>query len=154
MLTARGEELDRVMGFEVGVDDYVVKPFSARELLLRIRAVLRRNGAESLAEVRPITVFGSLRIDREAHRVWVGEVEVELTAMELRLLDALFQRRGRVQSRDQLVESVWGDVGMVTERAVDTQVKRLRSKLGEAGDYIETLRGVGYRFAERPERLS
>ncbi len=154
MLTARGEELDRVMGFEVGVDDYVVKPFSARELLLRIRAVLRRNGAESLAEVRPITVFGSLRIDREAHRVWVGEVEVELTAMELRLLDALFQRRGRVQSRDQLVESVWGDVGMVTERAVDTQVKRLRSKLGEAGDYIETLRGVGYRFAERPERLT
>ena len=152
MVTARGEEIDRVVGFEVGADDYVVKPFSARELVLRARAVLRRArpveeepGAEG-----PIT-FGILRIDHAAHRVWVGEEEAQLTALEFRLLESFLQRRGRVQSREQLLEAAWGEPEDVTVRTVDTHVKRLRQKIGAAGDYIETLRGVGYRFKSRPE---
>jgi two-component system phosphate regulon response regulator PhoB len=146
MLTARAEELDRIAGFELGADDYVVKPFSVRELVLRIGAVLRRGApcAGGLIEV------GLLRIDREAHRVWVGQSEVELTGLELRLLLCLFERRNRVQSRDALLDEVWGAHADVTPRTVDTQVKRLREKLGEAGAYIETVRGTGYRFAQVP----
>lgn len=144
MCTAKGEEIDRVVGFEVGADDYVVKPFSVRELILRIRALLRRvqrtEGEPSLIR------FGRLKIDRDAHRAWVDEGEVDLTALEFRLLHAFLSRRGRVQTRDALLADVWGIDADVTTRTVDTHVKRLREKLGDAGAYIETLRGVGYRF--------
>ena len=149
MCTAKGEEIDRVVGFEVGADDYIVKPFSVRELILRIRALLRRvhrvDGEPSLIR------FGRLKIDRDAHRAWVDETEIGLTALEFRLLHAFMSRKGRVQTRDALLSDVWGIEAEVTTRTVDTHVKRLREKLGEAGGYIETLRGVGYRFKDQPE---
>jgi len=148
IVSAKGEEIDRVVGFELGADDYVVKPFSPRELMLRISAILRRSepppGASATVE------FGVLRIEREAHRVWVSGREVELTALELRFLTTLYDRKNRVQSRDTLLRDVWATDGDVTSRTVDTHVKRLREKLGEAGAYVETVRGVGYRFADAP----
>jgi two-component system phosphate regulon response regulator PhoB len=149
MLTAKGEEIDRVVGFEVGADDYVVKPFSVRELLLRIKAILRRVHAEG-GDEEP-TVFGPIRLDPAAHQAWVDQEEIHLTALEFRLLRTLMDRKGRVQSRDTLLSDVWGIEADVTTRTVDTHVKRLREKLGPAGRYIETLRGVGYRFAARPD---
>jgi two-component system phosphate regulon response regulator PhoB len=148
ILTARGEEVDRVVGFEIGADDYVVKPFSVRELILRIQAILRRGGATGTPDER--VQFGVLRIDRPAHRVFSGDVEVSLTALEFKLLAMLYDRRGRVLSRDTLLDEVWGAHVDVTRRNVDTHVKRLREKLGEAGAYLETVRGVGYRFREVP----
>ena len=151
MLTAKGEEIDRVLGFERGADDYIVKPFSVRELLLRVQAVLRRASAEETGET---TQFGMLRVDRAAHRVWVEGSEVELTALEFKLLLTLHDRRNRVQTRDALLSDVWKIDADVTTRTVDTHVKRLREKLGHAGIYVQTVRGVGYRFAERPEELS
>ncbi|EYF05416.1 Phosphate regulon transcriptional regulatory protein PhoB (SphR) [Chondromyces apiculatus DSM 436] len=144
MVTAKGEEVDRVVGFELGADDYVVKPFSVRELILRARAVLRRSEGTSTAPER--FDFGGLRIDRAAHRAWVEGQEVALTALEFRLLMMLYDRRGRVLSRDLLLDEVWGSHADVTARNVDTHVKRVREKLGSAGEYIETVRGVGYRF--------
>jgi len=149
MLTAKGDEIDRVVGFEVGADDYVVKPFSVRELMLRIKAILRRARPDS-EEQEPI-VFGSLRVDPEAHRAWVDQQELHLTALEFRLLKTLLIRRGRVQSRETLLSDVWGIDADVTTRTVDTHVKRLREKLRDAGRYIETLRGVGYRFTRHPD---
>jgi two-component system, OmpR family, phosphate regulon response regulator PhoB len=149
MCTAKGDEIDRVVGFEVGADDYVVKPYSVRELLLRIRAMLRRTQRTDTESEN--LRFGSLRIDRGAHRCWVDEQEVVLTALEFRLLATLATRRGRVQSRETLLSDVWGIEADVTTRTVDTHVKRLREKLGEAGSYIETLRGVGYRFKDSLE---
>ncbi|MCC6644288.1 MAG: response regulator transcription factor [Polyangiaceae bacterium] len=148
MLTARGEEIDRVVGFELGADDYVVKPFSVRELLLRVRAVDRR--ARAPREEATVSVFGALRVDRAAHRAWVDEQEIELTALEFKLLTLLMDRRGRVQTRARLRDAVWGITSDGTTPGVDTRVKRLREKLGRAGDYVETVRGVGYRFAETP----
>lgn len=149
MLTAKGEEIDRVVGFEVGADDYVVKPFSIRELILRIRAVLRRREQKEHNLVP--TTFGVLRVDEKAHVVWVEDEEIVLTALEFKLLTTLLSRRGRVQSRDQLLNDVWGIEADITTRTVDTHVKRLRSKLGAAANYIETLRGVGYRFRSNPD---
>jgi two-component system phosphate regulon response regulator PhoB len=149
MLTAKGEEIDRVVGFELGADDYVVKPFSVRELLLRIEAILRR--AQGEGALRQSFEFGLLRVDRDAHRVWVAEKEVELTALEFKLLVTLYDRRNRVQDRTVLLDDVWGIEAAITTRTVDTHVKRIREKLGRAGDYVETVRGVGYRFAEHPE---
>ncbi|MBZ0270482.1 winged helix-turn-helix domain-containing protein [bacterium] len=148
MLTARGDEIDRVVGFEVGADDYVVKPFSVRELMLRIKAVLRRRAGQPASEDEPL-VFGVLRIDEQSHRVWVADEEVVLTALEFRLLTTFVMRRGRVQTRERLLDDVWGIQADVTTRTVDTHVKRLRHKLGAAEDYIETLRGVGYRFRDK-----
>ncbi|HTR52966.1 MAG TPA: response regulator transcription factor [Kofleriaceae bacterium] len=149
MCTAKGEEIDRVVGFEVGADDYVVKPFSVRELILRVRALLRR---VQRTEGEPALLrFGRLKIDRDAHRAWVDDGEIALTALEFRLLHAFLSRRGRVQSRDALLDEVWGMDADVTTRTVDTHVKRLREKLGDAGTYIETLRGVGYRFKGEPD---
>ncbi len=148
MLTAKGDEIDRVVGFEVGADDYVTKPFSVRELLLRIKAILRRSRSEE-APQRELA-FGLLRIDREGHRVWVGDEELSLTALEFQLLKTLLERRGRVQTRDGLLSDVWGIEAPINTRTVDTHVKRLRKKLGAAGDYIETLRGAGYRFRADP----
>jgi two-component system, OmpR family, phosphate regulon response regulator PhoB len=150
MLTARSEEIDRVVGFELGADDYVVKPFSVRELVLRIAAVLRRARAtpvtaESQGEIR----FGRLRVDRGAHRAWVDSQEVVLTPLEMHLLCTLYERRGRVQSRGTLLDDVWDANPENNTRTVDTHVKRLREKLGPAGVYVETVRGVGYRFADK-----
>ena len=149
MVTAKGEEIDRVVGFELGADDYIVKPFSLRELKLRIRNTLRALSPRP-QEDRSLS-FGGLRIDPAAHRVWVDEEEVELTALEFNLLLTFLQRRGRVQSRATLLRDVWGPRAAVTSRTVDSQVKRLRRKLGDIGDYIETVRGVGYRFRASPE---
>jgi len=149
MCTAKGEEIDRVVGFEVGADDYVVKPFSVRELVLRIRALLRR--AHRVEGEPSLIRFGRLKIDRDAHRAWVDDAEIALTALEFRLLHAFMSRKGRVQTRDALLSDVWGIEADVTTRTVDTHVKRLREKLGEAGAYIETLRGVGYRFKDQPD---
>jgi two-component system, OmpR family, phosphate regulon response regulator PhoB len=146
MLTARGDELDRVVGFELGVDDYVTKPFSTRELVLRIRAVLRRGEPTTPAEDGEGSAAGALRIDTPAHRVWVDEVEVQLTATEFRLLTTLARRSGRVQTRGQLLQEVWDMPPDLSTRTVDTHMKRLREKLGAAGDRIETVRGVGYRW--------
>jgi two-component system phosphate regulon response regulator PhoB len=151
MLTARGEEIDRVVGFELGADDYVVKPFSIRELLLRIQAVLRRGKREEVPENDRSVEFGRLRIDRAAHRVWVDGTEIELTALEFKLLLTLYDRRNRVQTRSALLDDVWGIQADITTRTVDTHVKRLREKLDKARDYVETVRGVGYRFVGSPD---
>lgn len=148
MLTAKGEEIDRVVGFEVGADDYVVKPFSVRELTLRLKAILRR--AQTDEPVGVPSRFGILRVDEEGHRTWVEDTEVRLTALEFRLLTTFLSRRGRVQTRDGLLNDVWGIDADVTTRTVDTHVKRLREKLGQAGEYVETLRGVGYRWKSKP----
>lgn len=146
MLTARGDELDRVVGFEVGADDYVTKPFSVRELMLRVRAILRRLSAPPEDPTR--LQNGDLEIDPASHRVWVRGEEVRLTALEFRLLSTLLSRAGRVQTRDALLSDVWGMHAGLTTRTVDTHVTRLRKKLGDVGNYIETLRGVGYRFRD------
>jgi two-component system phosphate regulon response regulator PhoB len=146
MLTAKGEEVDRVVGFELGADDYVPKPFSPRELTLRVRAVLRRRapGAAPSASLE----HGPLRIDSDRHRCFVEGAEIELTAKEFKLLSTLMSRPGRVLTRERLLDEVWGSEITVTTRTIDTHLKRLREKLGKAGDLIETVRGVGYRFAE------
>jgi two-component system phosphate regulon response regulator PhoB len=154
MLTARGEEIDRVVGFEVGADDYVVKPFSVRELLLRIQAVLRRQGGGSKPEPsRPVSdddqavlSVDQLRIDTRTHRVYVSGAEVRLTALEFRLIFALASQPGVVLSRSHLLEHVWNMDPHITTRTVDTHIKRLREKIGVVGDAIETVRGVGYRL--------
>ncbi|MCB9756055.1 MAG: response regulator transcription factor [Myxococcales bacterium] len=150
MMTAKSEEVDRVVGFEVGADDYVVKPFSVRELALRIKAVLRRRKPTEAPTVP--SRFGRLRVDTGGHRVWIDGQEVVFTALEFRLLTTLIARRGRVQTRDVLLNDVWGVQPGITTRTVDTHVRRLRKKLGAAAIYVETLRGVGYRFtAEVPD---
>jgi two-component system phosphate regulon response regulator PhoB len=153
MVTARGEEIDRVVGFELGADDYIVKPFSVRELLLRIKAIMRR-GAPNSGAPEGLVEFGCLKIDKGAHRVWVEEAEIELTALEFTLLVTLYERRNRVQTRGVLLEDVWGIQAEITTRTVDTHVKRLREKLLGARDYVETVRGVGYRFVGSPEEAS
>ena len=149
MLTARGEEADRVRGFEGGADDYVTKPFSGRELMLRVKALLRRAGGVEAGASDG--TFGTLRVDNGAHRAWVDGEEIVLTALEFRLLGAFLERRGRVQTREALLADVWDIHADVTTRTVDTHVKRLREKLGAAGEYIETVRGVGYRFKASPD---
>lgn len=146
MLTARGEETDRVAGFEVGADDYVTKPFSPRELVLRVRALLRR--ARVNAEASRLTV-GLLSVDTASHRAWVGEDELVLTALEFKLLLQFVSRPGRMQSREALLADVWGITSPVETRTVDTHVMRLRDKLGAAREQIETVRGAGYRLSER-----
>lgn len=147
MLTARADEIDRVVGFEVGADDYISKPFSPREFVLRVGAVLRR--ARNTDSVRPQqVVIGQMVIDVEGHKVIVAGEDIPITALEFRLLLDLVSHRGRVQARDGLLERVWGYMPGIETRTVDTHVKRLREKLGIAGDYIETVRGVGYRLRD------
>lgn len=143
MLTARSQEADRVSGFEAGADDYVPKPFSPKELVLRVGAVLRRS-APAAAPVHRVEL-GPLIIDPDRHEVLVSGEPVPLTALEFKLLWDLVERRGRVQSRDALLERVWGYVSGVETRTVDTHVRRLRDKLGDGARYVETVRGVGYR---------
>ncbi len=146
MLTAKGEEVDKIVGFELGADDYIVKPFSPRELNLRVKAVLKRMKPAGVE--KDLLKAGKLTVDLSRHKVSIDKKEVELTNMEFKLLVILIQRRGRVQSRDRLLEDVWGMASVVTTRTVDTHIKRLREKLGKTGDSIETVRGVGYRFSE------
>jgi two-component system phosphate regulon response regulator PhoB len=150
ILTARGEEIDRLIGFEMGADDYMVKPFSIRELLMRVQALLRRT-AQTYAETAPQVIrFGQLRIDPEAFRVWVNDEEIQLTSMEFKLLITLLERRGRLQTRDVLLNDVWGIDSYVRSRTVDVHIKRLREKLGHLGEYIETIHGMGYRLRSTP----
>ena len=150
ILTAKDDEVDRVVGFELGADDYVTKPFSVRELILRIKAVLKRGQKkEDVVEVG--RQFGDLSIDVESHEVHVNNNQIDLTALEFRLLRQLVDRRGRVQSRDQLLSDVWGYSSEVTTRTVDTHIKRLREKLGPMGKYVQTIRGVGYKFSRLPD---
>lgn len=146
MLTARGEEIDRIVGLELGADDYIVKPFSPRELVLRVKAVLRRQVAHQAPS--DVLSIGQITLDRARHKVTVGQREVELTPMEFKLLATLMERRGRVQTRDTLLNDVWGIDAEVYSRTVDTHIKRLREKLGKAGKMIETVTGVGYRFRD------
>ncbi|HAA55675.1 MAG TPA: DNA-binding response regulator [Myxococcales bacterium] len=147
MLTAKGEEIDRIVGFEVGADDYMVKPFSIRELILRVRALLRRSQHTQSNETTPeLMRFGRLRLDPTGHQAWIDDKELKLTVLEFRLLHTFLSRKGRVQTREVLLSDVWGIESHVTTRTVDTHVKRLREKLGDMGNSIETLRGVGYKL--------
>jgi two-component system, OmpR family, phosphate regulon response regulator PhoB len=149
MLTARGAEEDRVAGFEVGADDYLAKPFSLRELVLRVEAVSRRRrGAGAAAPPHQRLEAGRIALDVDAHRCFVDGDELPLTLQEFRLLAYLIQGRGRVRTRDELLADVWNASPELETRTVDTHVKRLRDKLGAAGDLIETVRGLGYRIRE------
>ena len=150
ILTAKDDEVDKVVGFELGADDYVTKPFSVRELILRVKAVLKRGNAKS-ENLEVQRQFGDLVIDVDSHEVYVDNEPVTLTALEFKLLRQLVDRRGRVQSRDQLLSDVWGYSADVTTRTVDTHIKRLREKLGTMGKYVQTIRGVGYKFSRTPE---
>jgi two-component system phosphate regulon response regulator PhoB len=145
ILTAKNEEVDKVVGFELGADDYVTKPFSVRELLLRVKAILKRSPVTN-TELSSETTIGILSVDFDAHVVHVNGDEIKLTALEFKLLKQFLDKRGRVQSRDQLLQDVWGYSSDITTRTVDTHIKRLREKLQQAGDYIQTIRGVGYKF--------
>lgn len=147
MLTAKGDEIDRVVGFEVGADDYIVKPFSMREIVLRIRAVLRRNASPVSAPEQ--LDIGGIRIDKERHTVTSAGSEVELTSTEYKLLLYLAERPGRVISRELLLQNVWGYNNMGDTRTVDTHVTRLRGKLGSPGEQIKTVRGFGYKMEEQ-----
>lgn len=153
LLTARKEEPDRIRGLSLGADDYLTKPFSPAELALRVNALLRRLAAPAVSGGSTLAA-GPIAIDRSAHRVAVDGKEIELTATEYKLLLTLVERRGRVQTRPQLLETVWEAQPDIQTRTVDMHVQRLRSKLGDAGDLIETVRGFGYRFraAERGSR--
>jgi len=145
MLTAKAEEVDRIVGLEFGADDYVTKPFSPREIILRIKAILRRghnDGAEESMTRGPIT------LDPSRHRVLVSGKSIILTAVEFKLLNMLMKRPGRVQARDRLLNEVWGYESAIDTRTVDTHVRRLREKLGKAANAIETVRGFGYRLRE------
>jgi two-component system, OmpR family, phosphate regulon response regulator PhoB len=144
MLTAKGEEIDKVVGFELGVEDYVVKPFSTRELLLRVKAVLRRTATEVVES--PVIKVGPIIIDAERHLVAVHGEEITFTTTEFNLLHILVKRIGRVQSRDVLLRDVWGYNFVEDTRTVDTHVTRLRTKMGEAGELIKTVRGFGYKL--------
>jgi len=167
MLTAKGDEIDRVVGFEVGADDYVVKPFSMRELLLRVNAMFRTtrsptgtqtavdgpqaaSGDDSAPKPRRRLLVGNLEVDVDGHHAFVDGSEIHVSILEMRLLIYLMESKGRVRSREELLGDVWGYKPGVSTRTVDTHVKRLRDKLNTAGDLIETVRGMGYRFAEVP----
>jgi len=145
MLTAKAEEVDRIVGLEFGADDYVTKPFSPREMLLRIKAILRRGQNDGAEES---VTRGLITIDSARHRVLVGGKPVVLTAVEFKLLSMLMKRPGRVQARDRLLTEVWGYESAIDTRTVDTHVRRLREKLGKAASAIETVRGFGYRLRE------
>ena len=143
LLTAKGEEIDRIVGFEIGADDYVTKPFSVRELILRAKVILKKSTSDIEEQ---LLEYASISMNLSAHKATVNGAEIFLTALEFKLLKHLLKRKGRVQSRDQLLSDVWQLSTEVTTRTVDTHIKRLREKLGKSGDLIQTIRGVGYRF--------
>lgn len=152
MLTARGDEADRVAGLDAGADDYIAKPFSTKELLARVRAVLRRRAPEQVGEALSI---GGLHLDPATHRVMYAEQLLKLGPTEFKLLHYLLGHAERVHSRAQLLDKVWGDHVYIEERTVDVHVKRLREALGDAGTMVETVRGAGYRLTAQPvDRLS
>jgi two-component system, OmpR family, response regulator len=145
-LSSRGEETDRVLGLDLGADDYLPKPFSPRELVARIAAVLRRTAANQVPEARPVLAVGRVAIDRDRHEIRVDDVPLQVTATELRLLATLALHRGRVLSRGQLIATVYGDDHHISERTIDTHIRNLRAKLAALdADVIETVHGVGYR---------
>jgi two-component system phosphate regulon response regulator PhoB len=144
MLSARTEEIDRVLGFELGADDYVVKPFSPREFVLRVQALLRRRSAAPNSDSIRV---GALSLDQSRHEVRAADRAIDCTATEFKLLRILMEREGRVQARDRLLTDVWGYDAVIDTRTVDTHMRRLRDKLGPYGRYIETVRGFGYRLA-------
>jgi two-component system phosphate regulon response regulator PhoB len=146
MLTAKAEEVDRIVGLELGADDYITKPFSPRELVLRTKSVIRRSAPQ--AEAEDILRHGGIEVDRARHRVVVHGAPVEFTATEFNLLALLLERRGRVQSRNTLLNDVWGYENSIDTRTVDTHIRRVREKLGAAADCIETIRGFGYRVVD------
>ena len=149
MLTAKAEEVDRVIGFELGADDYVTKPFSPRELVLRVKAILRRK--EVPQEIEKKIQIGDLLIDMDRHGVSIKKNPIELTSTEFKLLVELASKRGWVQTRERLLDKVWGYTYEGYARTVDTHIRRLREKMGPLGNFIETIRGVGYRFREEDE---
>ena len=152
IVTAKDDEVDKVVGFELGADDYVTKPFSVRELMLRIKAILKRNSKDMAQNTSSkIETFGILSINEDSHEVFINDDEIILTALEFKLLKHLLDRRGRVQTRDQLLSDVWGYSAHITTRTVDTHVKRLREKMGVMGKHVQTIRGVGYRFSRNPD---
>ncbi len=152
IVTAKDNEVDKVVGFELGADDYVTKPFSVRELMLRIKAILKRNSKDMAQNTSSkIETFGILSINEDSHEVFINDDEIILTALEFKLLKHLLDRRGRVQTRDQLLSDVWGYSAHITTRTVDTHVKRLREKMGVMGKHVQTIRGVGYRFSRNPD---
>ncbi|HYR87082.1 MAG TPA: response regulator transcription factor [Terriglobia bacterium] len=147
MLTARGEEIDRVIGFELGADDYVMKPFSPRELVLRVKSIFRRTKEERIDMLR----VGRIQLYPQRRQCFVGDHSITLTAKEFDLLQELMRARGNVLTRDGLMDKVWGYHGEATSRTLDTHVRRLREKLGEEGLHVETVRGVGYRIGNTKE---
>jgi two-component system, OmpR family, phosphate regulon response regulator PhoB len=149
MLTAKADEIDRVIGFELGADDYVTKPFSPKELVLRVKAILRRKETSNMEE-KTIQI-DDLLIDLDRHQVFVQKKPLQLTSTEFKLLVELVSNRGRVRSRERLLDKVWGYTYEGYARTVDTHIRRLREKLGPLGDHVETLRGVGYRFRQETE---
>ena len=152
IVTAKDDEVDKVVGFELGADDYVTKPFSVRELMLRIKAILKRNSKDMTQNTSSkIETFGILSVNEDSHEVFINDDEIILTALEFKLLKHLLDRRGRVQTRDQLLSDVWGYSAHITTRTVDTHVKRLREKMGVMGKHVQTIRGVGYRFSRNPD---
>jgi two-component system, OmpR family, phosphate regulon response regulator PhoB len=146
MLTAKAEEIDRIVGLEFGADDYVTKPFSPREIILRMKAIMRRGQGET-GETR--LTRGAITLDSSRHAVAVNGKPVRLTSVEFKLLSRLMERSGRVQARDRLLNEVWGYESIIDTRTVDTHIRRLRKKLGKAADTIETVRGFGYRMREK-----
>ncbi len=149
MLTAKAEEMDRVVGFELGADDYVTKPFSPRELVLRVKAIMRRK--EIPQEEQKVLQIEDLLIDTERHQASIQNRAIHLTYTEFKLLSELASRRGRIQTREHLLNKVWGYTYEGYARTVDTHIRRLREKLGPYGEWIETVRGVGYRFRDAEE---
>jgi two-component system, OmpR family, phosphate regulon response regulator PhoB len=147
MLTARSEEIDEVVGFQMGADDYVTKPFKLKPLIQRIKALLRRKQSGE-SDVRDTAAAQGIEIDRRQHRAILDGIELKLTPTEFRLLWTLVRQPGRAFSRQELMEAGMGDDALVLERTVDVHIKSLRQKLGDKGDLIETVRGVGYRFRE------
>ena len=150
MLTARGTEEDRISGFEYGADDYVTKPFSPKELMLRVKRLIKRTNVAPKEETTVPVEFGCMVLDEARFKTTVNGEEIDISATEMKLLAEMIRLRGKALSRRRILELAWGDMPNVTDRTIDTHVKRLRKKLGDAAEYLETVRGVGYRWAEKP----